>query len=164
MDLVLAAGTTPNGVFGAKLMLGSLPDFAPFPHPQFVWLRRRDRLAQAVSFAKAAQTGHWHSWDPMPRTRPTYRFDAIDALLREIAGLDTGWKHWFEREDVESLELVYEEVLADPRSETLRVLDFLSVDLPSDVSVRPLTRAASDGIGDEWAERYRQEKGATGAG
>ena len=161
-ELVLAAGTTPNGVFGAKVMFGSLPDLSPFPEPRFVWLRRRDRVAQAVSFARAVQTGHWHGWNRKPSAESTFSFDAIDALLRELDELDTGWERWFDHEGVEPLELVYEEVIADPRAETLRVLDFLSLELLPDVSVRPLTCAVSDGIGNQWAERYRKEKGATG--
>ena len=69
------AGTTPNGVFASKLMwayldelltrLGELGDPAShrslieryFPEPRFVWIRREDVAAQAVSWAKAIQTG-----------------------------------------------------------------------------------------------------------
>jgi len=158
VELVLSAGSTPNGVFGAKVMLGTLPDLSSFPRPRFVWLRRRDRVAQAVSFATAAQTGYWHSWNPKPRAQPSYRFDAIDALAREIAELEAGWKRWFDGEGLEPLEVVYEKLVANPQAETRRVLDFLSLELPPDVSVRPLTLAASDGIRQEWAERYREEK------
>jgi trehalose 2-sulfotransferase len=158
LELVLSAGSTPNGVFGAKVMFGALPDLAPFPNPRFVWLRRRDRVAQAVSFAKAVQTGSWHHWDPEPTTQPSYRFDAVDALLREIDDLDACWQRWFEHEGIEPLKLAYESVVADPRAETLRVLEFLSVELPPGVSVRPLTLARPNGSGDEWAERYRDQQ------
>jgi trehalose 2-sulfotransferase len=157
VELVLAAGTTPNGVFGAKVMWGMLPDLSPFPDAQFVWLRRRDRIAQAVSFAKAVQTGHWHGWDPVPRTQPTYHFEEIDTLRSEIDELEAGWEGWFEREGVEPLELAYEEVVATPQAETLRVLDFLSVELPPGVAVRPLTHPASKRTTDEWPARYRRE-------
>jgi trehalose 2-sulfotransferase len=157
VDLVLAAGTTPNGVFGAKVMLGSVPDLSAFPHPRFVWLRRRDRVAQAVSFSKAVQTGHWHHWDPLPREEPSYRFDEIDALLRELEELELGWERWFEGLGVEPLELAYEDVVAQPRTEILRVPEFLSVDAPPDLTVRPLTLARSEGTLHEWAHRYRED-------
>jgi len=106
------------------------------------------------------QTGNWHHWDPEPSTQPTYRFDAIEALLREIDELDACWQRWFEHEGIEPLKLAYESVLADPRAETLRVLEFLSVELPPEVFVRPLTLARPNGSGDDWAERYRDEKGS----
>lgn len=72
----LAAGTTDNGVFGAKLVWGTLdqvvdklgtvyPDLAgedvrlldrAFGRTRFVYLRRDDVLAQAVSWLRAEQT------------------------------------------------------------------------------------------------------------
>ena len=159
VQLVLAAGTTPNGVFGAKVMWASLPDLAPFPRPSFVWLRRRDRLAQAVSFAKAVQTGHWHHWDPEPREVPSYRFDVVDTLLREVEELDRQWEGWFEREGLEPLELGYEQLVGDPVAATLRVLGFLSLELPPGVSIRPLTLGQSGGASEDWAARYREDAG-----
>ena len=156
VELVLAAGTT-NGVFGAKVMWGALPDLAPFPEPRCVWLRRRDRVAQAISFAKAVQTGHWHHWDPPPQAEPRYRFDEIDALRREVEELDQAWGHWFEREGVEPLELAYEELVANPRAAVVRVLELLSLDVPPDVTVRPLTRVQRSATAEEWARRYRDE-------
>lgn len=157
VQLVLAAGTTANGVFGAKVMWGALPDLSPFPRPSFIWLRRRDRVAQAVSFAKAVQTGHWHHWDPPPREAPSYRFDVVDTLLREIEDLDRQWERWFASERLEPFELGYEELVADPTAATVRVLEFLSLELPPGVSVRPLTLAPPGGGGDDWAARYRED-------
>jgi LPS sulfotransferase NodH len=157
LELVLAAGTTPNGVFGAKVMWGHLPELAPFPRPRFVWLRRRDRLAQAVSFAKAVQTGHWHGWDPPAGGAPSFRFEQVDALLRELDELERGWARWFEERGLEPLELSYEELVADHVRATLEVLDFLSLELPARVPIRPLTRAQEDAASDDWCSRYRAE-------
>jgi LPS sulfotransferase NodH len=154
--LVLAAGTTPNGVFGAKVMWGHLPELAPFPRPRFVWLRRRDRVAQAVSFAKAVRTGHWHHWDPPPRGA-SFRYEEVDALLRELDELELSWAGWFEREGIEPFELTFEELVARPETETLEVLEFLSVELPARVSIRPLTHAREGAANDDWCSRYRAE-------
>lgn len=155
LELVLAAGTTTNGVFGAKVMWGHLPELSPFPRPRFVWLRRRDRVAQAVSFAKAVRTGHWHHWDPPPREAPTFRFEEVDALRRELDELDRSWSGWFEERRIEPLEVTYEELAANLEAETLRVLDFLAVQLPAGARIRPLTRAARDATNDDWSSRYR---------
>lgn len=157
LELVLAAGTTPNGIFGAKVMWGHLAELSAFPRPRFVWLRRRDRVAQAVSFATAAQTGHWHHWDPPPREVPTFRFEEVDALLRELDELERGWAGWFERQRIEPLELTYEELVADQETETLKVLELLSLQLPAGTAIRPLTQAARDATNDDWSARYRAE-------
>lgn len=157
VKLVLAAGMTANGVFGAKVMFGSLPALTPFPRPRFVWMRRRDRVAQAASFAKAVQTGHWHHWDPPPHAAPSYRFDAIDTLLREVEALERGWAEWFARERVEPLEVVYEELAADPEGQTRRVLDLLTVGQPTGDGIRSLTLRGHDDVNDEWSARYRAD-------
>ncbi len=73
--------TTPNGVFGVKMMWGyfdhflravsQMPDYTKrklpartmlhsiFPNLHYIWIRRRDTLRQAVSQAKAMQTNQW---------------------------------------------------------------------------------------------------------
>ncbi len=76
---VLEKGTTPNGVFGAKLMWGYLDDFishvrqishyrematpdilsAVFPNLQYILVTRNDKVRQAVSLWKAIQTQTW---------------------------------------------------------------------------------------------------------
>jgi trehalose 2-sulfotransferase len=137
LELVLTAGSTPNGVFGAKVMFGSLPPLDPFPSPRLVWMRRRDRLAQARSFARAVQTGHWHHWDPAPRVTPERRDDMVEALAAELDELEAGWQRWFGDAGVEPLEVEYERLDADPSRETRRVLSFLG--LPLDVQPRALT-------------------------
>jgi len=79
LEWVFAAGTTDNGVFGAKVMWGYLGDFtsllrnvpayrelplaellpAVFPDLQFVRVVRANKVRQAVSLWKAVQTATW---------------------------------------------------------------------------------------------------------
>jgi LPS sulfotransferase NodH len=79
LDWAMEAGTTDNGVFGAKLMWGYFGDFvtllrnipqyrdlpvaellpAVFPNLSFVRVVRANKLRQAVSLWKAVQTATW---------------------------------------------------------------------------------------------------------
>lgn len=79
LDWAFAAGTTENGVFGAKLMWGYFGDFvsllrnvpafrdlslaellpAVFPDVQLVRVVRANKVRQAVSLWKAVQTATW---------------------------------------------------------------------------------------------------------
>src|SRR6266567_6464066 len=79
--MVLTRGTTDNGVFGCKLhwyqfehLLARLRELNPhgnpsdvdlvartFPNVRYVWLFRRDKVRQAISYYRASHTGQW--WD-----------------------------------------------------------------------------------------------------
>ena len=79
-------GTGANGVFGAKVLWPHMPNLLAkleavhgredvaerallertFPGLRFVWIRREDVVAQAVSYAKAMQTDQWTALDPAP--------------------------------------------------------------------------------------------------
>jgi LPS sulfotransferase NodH len=61
----------------------------------------------------------------------------VEALRAELDELEAGWERWFAERGVEPLEVIYEELAADPAAETRRVLAFLG--LPLDVEPRPLT-------------------------
>jgi LPS sulfotransferase NodH len=89
----LRAGSTPNGVFGAKVMWMHLSDLARFagtpraevlerlfPDATFVWVRRADRVRQAISLWKAMQTQVWRAEAERPTAPPFYDRAAIDHL------------------------------------------------------------------------------------
>ncbi len=83
LEWALETGTTPNGVFGAKLMWGYFGDFASllrnvpeyrdvplaallptvFPKLRFVRVVRANKVRQAVSLWKAVQTATWRQQD-----------------------------------------------------------------------------------------------------
>ncbi|MGH2983917.1 MAG: Stf0 family sulfotransferase [Solirubrobacterales bacterium] len=84
LQWVMEQGTTPNGVFGAKLMWGYFGDFVSllrnipayrdlpltellpsvFPELTFVRVVRANKVRQAVSLWKAVQTATWRQEDP----------------------------------------------------------------------------------------------------
>jgi LPS sulfotransferase NodH len=168
---------TSNGSFGCKLTFPALqvvlrrlrlmhgdglPDVPllarAFPNPVFVWLRRRDVVAQAVSWARALQTGQWIS-SQTERGEPVYDFDLIEDRPRTIRAEEGKWSDWFARNGIAATEVVYEDVLADPRGEVERVLAPLGVELPAGVELRPYEGEArqGDGLNAEWARRYRAD-------
>src|SRR5579884_1142091 len=103
---MLAIGTTPNGVFAAKIkwrnvpclreILGALPPRTGlplaehldslFPNLKYVWVTRRDKVRQAVSLVRARQSSQWKQW--ASRSEPSavadYNFLLVDLALRQI--------------------------------------------------------------------------------
>jgi LPS sulfotransferase NodH len=173
LRLVSNAGTTPNGVFGVKLMwayfdsllarLRTVGDPASdrqlierhLPRPRFVWLRRDDVDAQAVSWAKAVQTGYWHHWDKRdPAIRPVYDREQINALRRAAIAHDVAWRDWFSANDIAPLVVTFEDLVADPAAVTRAVLRFLGID-PGDTPIVELTTSTHDSLATKWLARYR---------
>jgi LPS sulfotransferase NodH len=180
---VLKAGTTPNGVFGAKLMWGhvdhfvaylrDLPEFAGrempamfaeiFPSLRYVRVVRRDKLRQSVSLWKALQTATWRAQressggrEPAEGREPQFSFDAIDYLQRQISVQEVAWTQYFEHNGIEPMTIVYEE-LTDAYERTLdETLDYL--DVPPEQRSAPTLEIGrqADSLSDEWVERYQR--------
>ncbi len=171
---VLDAGTTGNGVFSCKVMWGVLPHFlrqlnppaAPrldsdrmlierfFPSPRFVFVWREDVVAQAVSWAKAIQTGYWHHWDSV-KGSPRFDREQVDSLVRETAKLNAAWRGWFAANGIVPLEVRFEDLVADMEGETRRVLRHLEIDLPESAAIAERTVKTGDAVDEEWRGRCR---------
>jgi LPS sulfotransferase NodH len=171
---VLDAGTTTNGVFGSKLMWayaeglftrlqelgGGGSDLMAleghFPDPRFIWLQRRDVDAQAVSFEKAIQTGHYHLWNASDSApAPSYDDAKIAGLVREVTAHNAAWRSWFAANEIEPLYVWFEDLVADPVGVTRSVLEHLGV-ASEGVPIRELTVSVRDRVNDEWLDSYRQ--------
>ncbi|MCC7276354.1 MAG: hypothetical protein IT561_27060 [Alphaproteobacteria bacterium] len=113
--------TTPNGVFGTVLefeqlrtVLAEEPVRALLRRSRFVWVRRRDRIGQALAAILATAPpgrragGQAHA--------PTFLPTEIDHALGVIAAQDRSWRLFFEQGGFAPLEIWHEDMLADPAS------------------------------------------------
>lgn len=181
MDGVLTAGTSPNGVFSARIMWGSMGDLVgnltssgvalPGPDDQvlrqafgpthFIWLRRLDTLAQAVSWARAEQTRIWHRLDgqtvPDAAADPVYDFEQIHTLVETIHAHNAAWSAWFAENGIAPLPLSYEALDADPPAEIRRILGYLGLDTEKAAGIRARNIRLADELSLEWMARYRRE-------
>jgi trehalose 2-sulfotransferase len=170
------AGSTENGVFGAKLMWGTLdevvdklgtvhPDLAgedaallqqAFGRARFVLLQRDDVVAQAVSWLRAEQTGTWHIGDPGTNGQsPGYDRDGIAHFVQTIEAHNAAWEEWFASVEVRPHRVRYEALQADLVGVTRGILDFLGLELPEGHSIVPRHRRQADDLNEEWIARYR---------
>jgi LPS sulfotransferase NodH len=172
---VKEVGTTENGVFGAKLMWGYMAHFLDklrnlsdeqvvgdralverfFPKPRFVLVWREDVAAQAVSWAKALQTGRWHHWDsPSTEVEPRFDSDQIDALAHEATTDDAAWRRWFAENRIDAFQVRHEDLVEDMDGVTRRVLAFLEIAPPPGSAVTAQTVKAGNAQNREWVARY----------
>ena len=135
---------------------------ALFPNLHYIWMVRRGKVAQAVSWAIAAQTGIYAAWQAdvqPPLQEPVYDYEQIDLLYRLVLEGEAGWHAFFESHSISPLTIVYEDLVEAYEWTALQVLDFLAVANPGDLvfGQRKLKKQSTK-INAAWAHTYRKTK------
>jgi trehalose 2-sulfotransferase len=179
---VLRRNTAANGVFGTVVMwsyfermlemLREIPEYkdlsgaqllaAVFCKPKYIWMRRRNHVEQAVSWAMASQTGIWTQKaekTSQPRAIPKFDFKVIDEWCNRIAAHDDAWANYFRENQIEPLILFYEDVVASHRTAAERVVEFLELPFPPCLEIPPpAVEKQANQISEEWAACYLKLK------
>jgi LPS sulfotransferase NodH len=174
--------TTRNEVFGFKLMSWYLDDFLTrlrdtrtfgnattddltmlrnaFPRLRFVHIVRRHKLRQALSTARALQTGLWKVQDGKAASRePQFDAELIEQSLREAERQEKLWYTFFQRIGIAPFQVEYEELCQNYGATIRCVLDFLKIPLPRGAQIAPpVTIRQSDEISQIWEERFLIER------
>ncbi|HTZ35817.1 MAG TPA: Stf0 family sulfotransferase [Stellaceae bacterium] len=161
---LLACRTSRNGVFGMKVhfhhfepALAWCPSLLERLAPlTYIYLNRRDKVAQAVSMAKAMQNGVWTSMDPAPAVTLRYDEELIVKCLEELQQQRLGWLRWFEINNITPFVINYEDFLSDRPLIVRRIVELLDAegDEPEPVGLPP-PYPQGDGINAEWTSRFR---------
>ncbi len=180
LDLARAESTTSNGISGIKVhyyQFAELPKkmeaiarlrgrtaaglmSSLFPQARYLWLTRRDKLRQAISFLIASSTEEWWMIDGVTPAEGSARepeFDphAIARLERTFAANDRKWQAYFEDNNIAPLVIQYEDLVADYPGTIVNVLKWLEVPDAEHVSIPPpRLRRQSDARTEEWLTRY----------
>ena len=170
---VLHHRTSPNGVFGVKCfpaMVNYLAQRNPAlfrevtstllasnPDPKIVQLKRRDRIAHAISYARAVRSGIWRAEQEekgQPATVP-YSEDAIDEALQALGGEEATWDSLYANSGITPLVLWYEDVIERPEEAVESVATHLGVTLDPSATVSvPEIRRQSRADAEKWAEQH----------
>jgi len=184
LDAALREGTTPNGVFAAKMMWGYFDDFlelargiprfggmgdgsllnAAFPELRYVFVSRSDKVRQAVSLWRALQTWVWRKAEgkpddaPLPAQRAVYSFDAIDHLLDQLRRHEDAWRGFFFRIGQRPLSILYEEIAGVLDATVDRVLQSLDLERPASAEpTRQSMSRQSDELSESWVQNYLED-------
>lgn len=173
---------TRNEVFGFKLMSWYLEDFlsrlrgahsfgnsttsdlellsSAFPRLRFVRIVRRHKLRQALSTARALQTGLWKVQEGKNVQRePEFDPDLIEQSLREAERQDKLWDDFFRQIGITPFEVQYEKLCQNYETTIRAVLNFLKIKLPAGAQVGPpVTTRQADEISRIWEERFLAER------
>jgi LPS sulfotransferase NodH len=186
VDWVKDRATTPNGVFAAKIMwpyMAGLVDglstasgdrdtedpaellAETFPGLRYVWLRRMDKVRQAVSLWRALQTWNWRkdaaaagrrAREQAAGPRLRYSFEAIDHLRRRLVSYDRAWEIYFEGKGIEPLTLTYEAFTNEVHETVTWILRHAGVRYPAGAHCGiPGTARQSDELSQRWVTEFR---------
>lgn len=157
--------TSQNGVFGIKMHYVQCRQFGGyrairelFPKPFFVLLSREDALAQAVSWALAAQTGEWIHGQEKVSEAPRYDFNDINWRLRRVLVDTAAWRYLLTSNGCIFLELRYETLLNDIPETIQKIASHMDVDLGRAILPdQPSTSRQGKAINKEWRKRFLEE-------
>lgn len=173
----IRAGSDASGTFGLRVqapalrpMLAELAGlFGPLPDPEllhrafgpcrFLFIRRQDDVAQAVSRLKAETTQVWHldGTEGAPRAEPRYDAARLGLFRAEAEAGNAEWETWFAACGLAPERLTYEALAADPPGVAQALLPRLGLPAPGALSVP--NRRMADAESADWSHRYRRERG-----
>ena len=167
--------STPNGVFGCKLMwpqfaglrrdirrytriggLGLEPIEAMTGPLKIIFLDRRDTVMQAISLVRAMETNIWSSYRTPSQPPLAYSGAAIADAIHMIDENRQLWDALFSRRAINPLRLFYEDVA---RGEVSAVFSFLGVEAPKRAHATQLKQQADD-ESRAWRDRFAFESPA----
>jgi LPS sulfotransferase NodH len=183
LDAAIREGRGGTAIFGMRLMHDNLGELSAilgrlFPDVEsdrarlerafgrlaYLHLSRRDKLAQAVSYVRADQTGLWHVAPDgtevervAPHREPHYDFARIRREVLDLECHDAAWNEWFAGQGITPLRIGYEGLAADPAATLIGLCEALGVSAPGPDLVAPGVAKLADAVNLDWMERYRTD-------
>lgn len=166
VEIARFMGATPNGIYGVKIMLlqyhrarKRVDLFHALPNLEFLRIRRRDLLGQAISMWRAQQTGQYVASRRANRT-PVYDAQKIRDYLDAVLVMDASWNALMLERGVQPLTFDYEDVVRDPQAAVDRVAALMGLAAPPPIN-RALVRVTvqRDQESDEWRRRFLADTG-----
>lgn len=168
MHWIRTFGATPNGVYALKLFPSQHDLVRPhvswteaLPNLRFIYLERRDVLGQAISWARAQQTGQYRSTQPL-QAASAYDLNLIHARLRDVAREQARWTAFFARTGIAPTTLIYEELMENPQAGVRRIADLFGCAETAVIDLSKINlEIQRDEVMEEWRRRFVSEAGDT---
>ena len=165
MDGLLAA-LRRNGIAGSDTHILDTT-FGPL---KYIHLNREDKVAEAVSYVIATQSGLWHKNTNgserermAPPAEPIYDASHITDVLSGLQNEATGWENWFAAQNITPHYVRYEDLSARPQDSLRDILGFLGHDPNCATRATPKTARLATVRNTQWTARFRRDSGMPNA-
>lgn len=177
LEKVLKEGQGDNGVWGGKVMRlywqnfimqlegafggSQIPEIellnACFPGLRFVWITRRNKVRQAISWMKFIQGMAWFWEKDNPQVLPELEFrpEVITQFITQTAIHEAAWLSFFQQSGVQPFIVVYEDFVNSYEKTATDILNYLGIShlTPLAFGERRM-RKQSDSLTEKWVQRY----------
>ena len=180
-DMVAYQTSPKSGVFGLKLFweqflfleeqvrknaVPGLEDIGRdellevfFKQPYYIFLRRKNKIKQAISYVKALQSDTFlvpakkQAYKQVSK-KPDFVYDKrmIAYFLEKYVVEDMLWERFFSENRIQPYEVWYEDFIQDYQQSMHELIDFLNleqVEIPS-----PYSKKQADSTNQEWYQRF----------
>jgi LPS sulfotransferase NodH len=171
-DIIARKNATNTGLFGFKLSYFDLEEFereAPLldvmpGEKHFVYLSRRNFVAQAISLYIAVESQVFHAYDleSAPPERPEIPYDDSKIMYwaSHILQQEYGIRRWLTANQIEPVLLSYEELLDDIDAAIAKIADSLGVDLAAAPTLAtPQTEPVTADYAAAYERAFRRDHG-----
>jgi trehalose 2-sulfotransferase len=128
-----------------------------FPNLQYIWITRRDKVRQAISWMKFLQGTAWYWEDEKPQEIENLEFkpDMIREFILQTASHETAWQEYFRKNQIQPYIVVYEDFVVEYETKTKEILEHLGIPHPEEIlfGERHLKQQA-DQLTEEWVQKY----------
>lgn len=163
---IRSVGATGNGLYGLKLfphqhdaIREQVSWLEALPNLCFVSLERLDTLGQAISWARAIQTGQYRSTSASAG-HPSFDRALIASRLADIVREQARWKVYFARTGIEPVRIVYEDMIAAPGAAVASVARLFDLEAQARPDVSRVNVARQrDELNEAWRARFIAEAG-----
>lgn len=135
-----------------------------FPNSKHIYLSRRNKVRQAVSWWKAIKTEQWHVRPKESRIKldadfyeQHYDFAALSHLYHQIIMKECATESYFALHNIQPHTVIYEDLCRDYQGELNKILRYLGFEYQQKESRHTYFTRTSDQGSELWVERFRKE-------
>ncbi|MDE0314150.1 MAG: Stf0 family sulfotransferase [Candidatus Poribacteria bacterium] len=133
----VSVSTSPNAVCGIQVMHEKkhiVEKFVDFKKLKCIWLRRENKIKQAISLLKAIKRNRFYETDETQKNDGLNQIkithDEIVHHTFKFTAEDMSWAHYFQENQISPLTIWYKDLETETQQKEClkKVLDFLSID------------------------------------
>jgi trehalose 2-sulfotransferase len=128
-----------------------------FPNLRYIWITRRDKVRQAISWMKFLQGSAWYWENEKPQKIEHLEFkpEVIREFIIQTACHETAWQEYFRKNQIQPYIVVYEDFVTGYETTAEEIIEYLGIPHPEQIEFgKRHLRKQADELTEEWVQKY----------